>query len=143
MFTVIGAGAVTVAAVQVPFGIVVAHMKLTLGAKPAGAGEGTVATFAPNDPELFVTVTEGGSPVTAKSPPAPLNVVCCMAPPEVTVSVPASAPVAVGVNVTLRVQVLFGGAPTLPLQMSFSPKLALGVTVNAIAAPLVFVSVTC
>ena len=62
IFTVIGDGAVTVAAMQVPFGIVVVHVKLTPGVKPAGAGVGIVVTSAPNDPELLVTVTEPGSP---------------------------------------------------------------------------------
>jgi hypothetical protein len=142
MFTVIGAGAVAVAAVQLPFGIVVVHVKLTLGAKPAGAGVGTVVKFPPNDPALFVTVAEAGSPVTAKSPPTPLNADVCMAPPAAAVSVPLSEPVAVGAKLTWIVHTPPAARPPAPPQVSGSLKLVLAVIVNTCAAGLVFVSVT-
>lgn len=60
-------GAVVVGAEQLPFGIVVVQVKLTLGVKPVVA-----VKFALPLPELPVTLIEAGI-VTEKSPPLPLS----------------------------------------------------------------------
>jgi hypothetical protein len=118
--------------------MVVVQAKVTVGAKPWGV----VVKVPWKLPALFVTVTEAGSDVTEKSPPVPLNVVVCMAPPAAAVSVPLSAPVVVGVKVTLIVQFAPAASPLAPPQLSVSPKLVLAVIVNTCMEAEVLVSVT-
>jgi hypothetical protein len=83
------------------------------------------------------TKLDGETPATGVVPtPVPVKLTICglVDALSVMVSVPVSKPVAVGEKVTLMVQELL--AATLPPQLLVAPKLALGLMLVMVSAPL-------